>query len=88
MKGRILALAAVLAISAGTAFAKELVNIDASGVAVQGYDPVGFFTDGKPVPGNPAITARYEGATYRFATPEHKAAFEKDPAKYAVVYAK
>ncbi|HEU5264997.1 MAG TPA: YHS domain-containing (seleno)protein [Gaiellaceae bacterium] len=86
MKGRILALVAVIAIATTTAFAKELVNTDASGVALQGYDPVGFFTDGKPLVGNPAITARYAGATYRFATPEHKAAFEREPTKYAPVF--
>jgi hypothetical protein len=32
--------------------AKELSNLDGNGLALQGYDPVGFFTDNRPVNGN------------------------------------
>jgi hypothetical protein len=31
-------------------------------VAVQGYDPVAYFTDGKPVGGNAKIEATFNGA--------------------------
>jgi YHS domain-containing protein len=61
---------------------KTLLNLDKSGLAVQGYDPVAFFTDGKPVKGTPQFTSNLKGATYHFASAEHKATFEKDPAKY------
>ncbi|MEP6637646.1 MAG: YHS domain-containing (seleno)protein, partial [Acidobacteriota bacterium] len=61
---------------------KRLLNLDKSGVAVQGYDPVAFFTDGKPVKGNWQFTSSLKGATYYFASAEHKAAFDKEPAKY------
>lgn len=61
---------------------KVLVNTDSSGVALQGYDPVAYFTDSKPVKGDPAHTSMYRGATYRFANAEHHAMFEADPAKY------
>ncbi|MGB8166727.1 MAG: YHS domain-containing (seleno)protein [Chthoniobacteraceae bacterium] len=61
---------------------KTLLNLDKAGVAVQGYDPVAFFTDGKPVKGNPQFTSSLKGATYHFASAEHKAAFDKEPAKY------
>ncbi len=37
--------------------AAEVVNIDKNGVALQGYDPVAYFTDGKPVKGSPQFTA-------------------------------
>lgn len=57
-------------------------NLDRKGVAIQGYDPVAFFTDTRPVKGNPAVTSTVHGATYFFANAEHKAAFEKEPAKY------
>jgi len=80
-------LACLLALGVGLAAeahaqSKSLLNLDKSGVAVQGYDPVAFFTDGKPVKGNPQFTSSLKGATYYFASAEHKAAFDKEPAKY------
>ena len=62
---------------------KVLVNTDRHGLALDGHDPVAFFTDARPVKGRPEYTARYQGAEYRFATMEHQAAFAADPAKYA-----
>lgn len=56
------------------------------GLAVRGYDPVAYFTDGRPVEGRPEHTATHAGATYRFATAEHKAAFAADPAKFVPQY--
>ena len=53
------------------------------GVAVGGYDPVAYFTDGKPVPGNPAITLDHEGATWRFSSEANREAFRAEPTKYA-----
>ncbi len=57
-------------------------NLDKSGRALQGYDPVAFFTKGKPVKGNPAIVSKINGATYVFASAEDKELFDKEPAKY------
>jgi YHS domain-containing protein len=62
--------------------AKELQNLDGSGVAIQGYDPVAFFTDNRLVKGNPQFQSEFHGAKYYFASPEHKASFDKDPAQY------
>ncbi|MEP6937256.1 MAG: YHS domain-containing (seleno)protein [Chthoniobacterales bacterium] len=57
-------------------------NIAKDGLALQGYDPVAFFTDGKPVLGKEEFHGSYHDATYRFASAEHQALFEKNPAKY------
>ncbi len=54
-----------------------------AGVAVGGYDPVAYFTQGKPVKGSADVTTSYEGATWRFASAENRAAFQADPVKYA-----
>ena len=67
----------------GTAIANEVNISGKSGVALSGYDPVAFFTDGKPVNGDPGITAEHEGATYFFASKEHRKMFTADPDKYA-----
>jgi YHS domain-containing protein len=69
----------------GAAMAGD-TNLDFHGTAIQGHDPVAYFTEGRPVPGDPAITSSHDGAIYRFATTEHKAAFEADPDKYAPQY--
>lgn len=61
---------------------KTLLNLDKSGVAIQGYDPVAFFTDGKPMKGKPELTARHNGALYYFTSKEHRDLFNADPAKY------
>lgn len=62
------------------------VNVDSKGVILKGYDVVAYFTQGKPVKGNPEIKSAYEGATYLFSSEENKAAFDKNPAKYAPQY--
>ena len=56
------------------------------GVAIDGTDPVAYFTEGKPVKGKAAHTASWNGVNWRFASADNKAAFEADPAKYAPQY--
>jgi YHS domain-containing protein len=68
--------------SATSTDTKVLVNLDKDGVAIQGYDPVAYFTDDKPIKGDPTIRSARGGATYQFASPHHKATFDADPAKY------
>jgi len=75
---------AALALLSTTALAGDLVNVSgASKAAVDGFDAVAFFTDSKPVNGSPFISAEYEGATYFFATEDHKKLFTANPEKYA-----
>lgn len=61
---------------------KVLVNVDKAGVGLQGYDPVAFFTEKKPVKGHAGIVSRYNGVIYQFATVDDKKLFDADPAKY------
>jgi len=86
MKKILLSLLAVGLALPAIAQTKTLLNLDKSGVAIQGYDPVAFFTDNKPVKGDPAIVIKRDGAIYFFASKEHKAQFAKDPAKYEPVF--
>jgi hypothetical protein len=76
-----LLLALGLALSA-TAQTKTLLNLDKAGLAIQGYDPVAFFTDNKPVKGQPEFVRIHKGAIYQFASKEHRDLFAKDPTKY------
>lgn len=62
------------------------VNLAKGALALKGYDPVAYFTIGKPTPGDPGLTATHDGATYRFATAEHRDAFLKEPVKFLPQY--
>jgi YHS domain-containing protein len=81
---RKLLLSILLVVLALPAFAqtKSLLNLDNASVAIQGYDPVAFFTDNKPVKGKPELGLRLNGALYYFASKEHRDLFKADPAKY------
>ena len=59
------------------------VNTDANGIAMRGYDPVAYFTDGAPTKGDARFAASYEGARYLFATEANLMKFQADPAAYA-----
>ncbi len=65
---------------------KTLVQTDRSGVALDGYDPVSYFTKSKPAKGDPKIEATFNGALYHFVSQEHREIFEKAPTKYAPAY--
>ena len=83
MKNIIKSIAAIALLSV-SAYAGDLVNVSgASKAAVSGYDTVAFFTDAKAVNGSPFIAAEYQGATYYFASEEHKKLFTASPEKYA-----
>jgi YHS domain-containing protein len=56
------------------------------GAAIDGYDPVAYFTENKPVKGSSAFTAMHEGSTFRFASAANRDAFVSDPKKYAPQY--
>ncbi len=56
------------------------------GIAIQGYDPVTYFTQSKAVKGNKQFAASVEGITYNFASATDKDLFVKDPKKYEPQY--
>ena len=62
------------------------INASSTGLALQGYDPVAYFTDGAPTKGSYKITTVFDDATYRFASEEHKAQFEANPEAYLPAY--
>lgn len=62
------------------------VNIDAAGIAIRGYDPVAYFTVGKPAPGDKQFIATYGGAEYLFVSAANRDAFLAEPAKFAPAY--
>lgn len=63
----------------------RLFNIEDE-LAIQGYDPVAYFTKHTAVKGNKQYVAIYEGIKYYFSSPANKNLFLKDPKKYEPQY--
>jgi len=55
-------------------------------VAIQGYDPVAYFTQKKAVKGKSAIASTYEGVVYYFSSQANKDTFTKNPTNYEPQY--
>jgi YHS domain-containing protein len=53
---------------------------------LRGHDPVAYFTQGRHVPGKAEFRSEHDGVVYRFASAQHKAAFDREPQKYAPQY--
>ncbi len=81
-----LASASIIASAPAAAQKAEVFTGIVKGVAVGGYDPVSYFTAGKPISGNQDITLEHKGAVWRFSSEQNRDAFEADPAKYAPQY--
>ncbi len=60
-------------------------NLD-RGLALQGYDPVAYFDEHQALPGVARLESMHRGVKYRFATSEHRKAFNEEPAKYLPTY--
>jgi len=55
-------------------------------VAILGYDPVAYFTAGKPVKGSDEFTWEWMGAKWKFSSRAHLETFRAEPARYAPQY--
>jgi YHS domain-containing protein len=55
-------------------------------VMLKGHDVVAYFTQGQHALGSVQHKSIYEGVTFRFASAEHKALFDKEPARYLPQY--
>ncbi len=55
-------------------------------LAIHGYDPVAFFTEGKAIVGQAAHSAAHDGAAFYFASEKNQKAFEANPSRYLPQY--
>src|ERR1700741_1149939 len=80
IRGSILLLGSFATASRSTAAENALL-------AIRGYDPVAYFTDGMPVRGRPDIEYEWDERRYRFSRAEHRELFKADPVRYAPQFA-
>ncbi|MBN8826875.1 MULTISPECIES: YHS domain-containing (seleno)protein [unclassified Spirosoma] len=64
---------------------KKEFNLE-NGLAIQGYDPVAYFTQNKAVKGTAANLFTYKNVTYRFASAANLKTFQSNPDKYEPQY--
>lgn len=62
------------------------VNQNRAGVAIEGYDPVAYFTAGEPVKGSSEWSHEWNGATWWFSSEENRRRFAGAPERYASQY--
>jgi enamine deaminase RidA (YjgF/YER057c/UK114 family) len=55
-------------------------------LSISGYDPVAYFTQGKPVQGKPEFEHSWHRLRWRFVNGEHRDLFMRDPKHYAPQY--
>jgi YHS domain-containing protein len=56
------------------------------GVAIMGYDPVAYFTEGHAVKGSPEFSYVWLGTPWYFANQKDQELFKSEPVKYAPQY--
>jgi len=76
-------LALAIASPGSVAATTEMIVVDRhTGLAIGGYDPVAFFTEGKPIEGSADFEFRYAGAVWRFCNIGNRDAFAERPDVY------
>lgn len=74
------------AVASMTAGNPQAINRDRSGLAIDGYDPVAYFVDGRPMRGRADIEHVWNGTRYRFATETNRERFAKNPEAFVPQY--
>jgi YHS domain-containing protein len=73
----------LLAAAATLATISPTFAADGVPLAIKGYDPVAYFTDGKPMPGRPEFEYEWDEHLWRFSSEEHRELFKANPVRYA-----
>lgn len=85
---RFIALAGlILAASLPLAAAAQTPPAPAAPLAIKGFDPVAYFTEGQPVPGKPEFEYPWDEARYRFASTANLTLFKSTPDRYMPQFA-
>lgn len=77
-----LALAALPSAAASAGITERVMVDPVSGIAINGFDPVAYFIEGRPAAGRADHEAEWANAVWRFASQGNEIAFLKDPDVY------
>ena len=73
----------ILFLNASIAFSQQPEIYSVSGAAVNGYDVISYFTEGKPAKGSKDFAYHWKNTEWRFSSQENLERFKVDPGKYA-----
>lgn len=79
-------LSSAVTIQGQTEKRKSEFNLGDGALALEGYDPVSYFSEGRATKGNRAQALVYEGVTYYFSSAKNKETFRADPRKFEPQY--
>lgn len=82
----IICLLAILLLPAQASARDEIYTGTFSSKALNGYDTVAYFTEGKAVEGNERYSLKYKGAVWQFRNASNLKQFNTDPERYVPQY--
>src|SRR5688572_23266386 len=62
-------------------------EVDQPRLGLKGYDPVAYFTKGKPMLGKEELEYTWDEVRYRFASNQHREMFRSEPDRYIPQFA-
>ena len=62
------------------------IMVTNDGFAIKGYDPVSYFTEGKPSKGSLEFSTEWQDAIWLFTSATHRDTFIQNPEKYTPEY--
>lgn len=86
--GKFIAVAGIMLLAAcgkGHLTPETLTNAP-EGLGVQGYDPVAYHREARPVRGDARFQSIFKGTVYRFSNTENRLAFDAMPEQYLPAY--
>ena len=81
---KVLILAICFLLSSSLVFAAQF--FERNSLAIDGYDPVAYFTELKPVKGSSEFRTDYQGVIFQFVSAAHRDTFAADPEKFVPQY--
>lgn len=76
-----------LATGVGPVLADSSINTGYfGGVAIDGYDPVAYFTENRAMKGSEEFSYEWLGTPWYFVSSKHRELFKSDPIRYAPQY--
>src|SRR5688572_2151037 len=76
----------IAALMSLSSFAQKSAVFIQYGKAIRGYDPVAYYTEGKPIKGNDMLMYQWKNANWYFSSQQNLDLFKSDPDKYSPQY--